>query len=164
MKYKHTQIGKVGIGIIVLAAIISIMSVTTEDFSKYAPNWMDTSTWNVWGIAIIIVVYVIVLNMSILTVQIDKESLCWYFGVGKSKKSIQLDDIHSVKLVRNKWWFGFGVRKLLSGGTLYNVHGLDAVEVTTKQGQIVRIGSDDTRKLARTLTTAIDKLQGEDDG
>lgn len=157
MKYKHTQIGKIFIAVLILSIIITMMSITTMDFQKYSPDWMDASNWDVYGIVIVSIVYLLILNMSTLSIAIDKESLRWHFGVGFPKKTIQLDTINTVKQVRNKWYYGFGIRKLVSGGWLYNVHGLDAIEVVTKQGKKVRLGTDDPKGLARALSMAVEK-------
>ena len=159
MKYKHTQIGKLGIAIIILSALISIVTLSTQEFTQYAPAWMDASDWDIYGIVIVSVVYLLVLNMSFLTIKMDSKTLFWNFGIGFPKKSIALGDIDSVKQVRNKWGNGFGIRKILGGGWLYNVHGLDAVEVITQHGKIVRLGTDQPKVLARTLSTLVDKAQ-----
>ena len=39
--------------------------------------------------------------------------------------------------------------------------GLDAVEVKTRFGKIVRIGTDDPKGLVRALSTAVEKARGE---
>ncbi len=157
MKYKHTQIGKISLAIFIIVAVISIMTVANQDYQQYAPSWMDASGWNNYGIGIVSIIYLFVLNMCTLTIEIDKAQLRWHFGLGFPRKSIDLHEIESIKQVRNKWFFGFGIRKLISGGWLYNVHGLDAVEVITKEGKIVRLGTDDPRGLSRTLSAIVDK-------
>jgi len=52
--------------------------------------------------------------------------------------------------VRNAWWNGFGIR-MRRGFRLYNVSGLDAVELRLKSGDIRRIGTDDAQGLAAAL-------------
>jgi hypothetical protein len=49
------------------------------------------------------------------------------------------------------WLNGFGIR-VRPGRRLYNVSGLDAVELRLKTGDIRRIGTDDPRGLAAALT------------
>jgi hypothetical protein len=44
--------------------------------------------------------------------------------------------------VRNHWWNGFGIR-MRPGFRLYNVSGLDAVELRLKSGGVRRIGTND---------------------
>lgn len=164
MKYNHLQIGKVAIGFVILASIASIIGVMAEDFSVYAADWMDTANWDAWGIAIIVFVYLTVINMCLLRIQVEQNVLRWYFGVGFPRKTIALGDIETVNVVRNKWWYGWGIRKLVSGGWLYCVHGLDAVEIKTNTGKIVRLGTDEPKQLARVLQTSVNKLKEERHG
>jgi hypothetical protein len=58
-----------------------------------------------------------------------------------------------VAVVRNHWWNGFGIR-MRSGFRLYNVSGLDAVELRLKSGEIRRIGTADPQALAEALKSA----------
>jgi hypothetical protein len=51
---------------------------------------------------------------------------------------------------RNHWWNGFGIRSG-SGFRLYNVSGLDAVELHLKSHDVRRIGTDDPQGLADAL-------------
>ena len=86
-----------------------------------------------------------------LTVDISGNELRWYFGPGFWSYRLALDDIQSVAVVRNHWWNGWGIRAA-PGFTLYNVSGLDAVELKLKSGEIRRIGTDDPQGLAAALT------------
>lgn len=63
------------------------------------------------------------------------------FGIGLLRKTILLTDVKSVETVRNKWYYGWGIR-IIPHGWLYNVAGLRSVEIQRKtQQSIVRIGS-----------------------
>jgi len=55
--------------------------------------------------------------------------------------------------VRNRWWNGFGIR-MRPGFRLYNVSGLDAVELRLKSHEVRRIGTDDPQGLAEALKSA----------
>jgi hypothetical protein len=79
----------------------------------------------------------------------DKE-LSWRFGPGFWTYRLPLGDIETVAVVRNRWWNGFGIR-MASGFRLYNVSGLDAVELHLKSHDIRRIGTDDPQGLANAL-------------
>ena len=52
--------------------------------------------------------------------------------------------------VQNKLWWGRGIH-LTPGGWLYNVAGLESVEIVMRDGKRFRIGSDDADMLARAL-------------
>jgi len=85
-----------------------------------------------------------------LTVEITDDELRWHFGPGLWSYSLALDEIDSVAIVRNHWWNGFGIR-VAPGFRLYNVSGLDAVELHLKSGEIRRIGTDDPQGLAAAI-------------
>jgi len=55
-----------------------------------------------------------------------------------------------VRVVRNSWLQGFGIR-MAPGFRLYNVSGLDAVDLQLKSGEIRRIGTDDPQGLLSAL-------------
>jgi hypothetical protein len=63
---------------------------------------------------------------------------------------LPLGDIEKVAIVRNPWWTGFGIRAR-SGFRLYNVSGLDAVELHLKSHDVRRIRTDDPQGLADAL-------------
>ncbi len=89
-----------------------------------------------------------------MTIQVADGSLSWWFGPGVWRKSVPLRDIAAAEQVRNKWWWGWGIR-YYGKGWLYNVSGLDAVEVTLKDGKMLRLGTDDPAGLAAFLRQAI---------
>lgn len=63
------------------------------------------------------------------------------YGIGIITVSFKINEVSSVKVVRNPWYYGIGIR-VIPGGMLYNAHGFDAVELRfkNKRGK-VRIGS-----------------------
>jgi len=96
------------------------------------------------------VIALVMLNFSRLTTTIDQEAVRAHFDQGWPKREIPLNEISTVDVVRNKWWYGFGAR-LTPHGWLYNVWGLDAVEITLVSGKAFRIGTDRPDDLAATL-------------
>jgi len=62
--------------------------------------------------------------------------------------------------VRNKWWYGLGIR-LTPHGWLYIVSGLDAVEIVRISGKKFRVGTDEPQALVTALTAALDPKSGE---
>jgi hypothetical protein len=86
-------------------------------------------------------------------VEVSGGELRWHFGPGFWSYRLAFDEIRSVAVVRNHWWNGFGIRTA-PGFRLYNVSGLDAVEIKLKSGDIRRIGTDDPEGLADVLTAA----------
>jgi hypothetical protein len=86
-----------------------------------------------------------------LTVEVDDEELRHWFGPGFWKKSYQLLDIESATVVRNSWIYGWGIR-FTPHGWLYNVSGLDAVQLQLRSGRKLRIGTDDPQGLIEAIS------------
>ena len=86
-----------------------------------------------------------------LTIEVHVEELCHYFGPGFWKKTYHLSEIQSVEQVRNSWLFGWGIR-LTPHGWLYNVSGLDAVQVQLRSGRKFRIGTDDPQGVISAIS------------
>ena len=88
-----------------------------------------------------------------LTVNVTLKKVQWHFGPGFWKKSIDREQITGAKPIRTKWWYGFGIR-LSPHGWLYNVQGLDAVQIE-HAGRSTLIGTDDPKGLAKALNPKI---------
>ncbi len=138
-RYRHTQRGTVMIvGMALLAIFFAFMAYTLPSPGR-------------WG-ALVAVLGLIILAwlFSSLTVSISDGQLQWRFGPGLWRYRMALADIASVSIVRNSLLNGFGIR-IRPGFRLYNVSGLDAVELQLKSGDIRRIGTDDASGLAAAL-------------
>ena len=98
----------------------------------------------------LIALIAVAVAFSSLTVEVNGKELRWYFGPGLWTYRLPIDEIDTVAIVRNQWWNGFGIR-MRPGFRLYNVSGLDAVELRLKSGDIRRIGTDDTQGLSAAL-------------
>lgn len=134
--YKHTQIGwvvLVSVGTaILLTGYIGILEL----------NWL---VFSVLGMLIICLIL-----FGTLTVNGNSTSIRIRFGPGLIRKSFRLDEIGSCTVVRNHWWYGWGIRRTVKGW-LFNVSGLDAVELSMRDGTFYRIGTDEPRKLCDFL-------------
>lgn len=89
-----------------------------------------------------------------LTVSVSKDFIRLRFGIGWIRKNFAVADVKSARVVRNRWWYGWGIR-ITGHGWLYNVSGLDAVEIQLKSGSKSRIGSDQADRLAAAIQAAI---------
>ena len=131
--YRKTQRATVMLAL-VAAAIVGVAVAAT-----LASPWF----WLV-GLVLVAVAYM----FSSLTVLVDNNSVQWYFGPGAFRKSVLLADIADVQSVRNKWWYGWGIR-YTPHGWLYNASGLDAVQLGLAGGKTVRVGTDEPVRLCR---------------
>lgn len=105
------------------------------------------------SITVVVVLISVAIVFSSLTVEVGERELHWYFGPGFWSYRLPLGDIQTAAVVRNRWWYGWGIRRGW-GFRLYNVSGLDAVELRLKSGDIRRIGTDDPLGLAAALKPA----------
>ncbi len=137
--YEHTQPGTLmivalGIGAVVCAAI--------------AYSEAGASRWLAGAVALSL--FILAWLFSSLTVIVDDKEVRWYFGPGAWSYRAARSDIESAHAVRNSWLAGFGIR-MAPGFRLYNVSGLDAVELKLRDGSVRRIGTDDAAGLAAAL-------------
>ncbi len=140
MPYHHTQRG---ILIVVVCLAFALLNA--------AIVWRSGQ----WSAAIILITLMaIALVFSSLTVELNGKELRWYFGPGFWTYRLPLDEIETVAAVRNHWWNGFGIR-MRPGFRLYNVSGLDAVELRLKSGDVRRIGTDDPQGLSAALNSRV---------
>ena len=89
-----------------------------------------------------------------LTVRISRSEIALSFGVGLIRKQFPIGDISSASIVQNRWYNGFGIRKI-RGGWLYNVSGFDAIEIQLKNERKYRIGTDQPKKLLAAVESAL---------
>ncbi len=139
MPYRHTQRGTLTILVCLVLAALDAALVW------FGGQWPAA--------AVLLVAVVVSFLFSSLTVEVGDNELRWYFGPGFWSYRLALVEIASVEAVRNHWWNGWGIR-IGPRFRLYNVSGLDAVELRLKSGAIRRIGTDDPRGFLDALRTA----------
>ncbi len=105
-------------------------------------------------IAMLILVGFVLLGFNRLTVEVAGDEVRVVFRWGWPRRVIDLGTVHRVDVVRNKWWYGFGIR-ITPHGWLYNVWGLDAVQLNYRDGKAFRIGTDEPEALAEALRARI---------
>jgi predicted lysophospholipase L1 biosynthesis ABC-type transport system permease subunit len=140
MRYHHAQRGTLMLVALLIAAIL-LASIAYL-------NPSSSGRWLPWTLAIGSVV--LAWLFSSLTVEVTEHEVRWHFGPRFWSYRIALAEIESIHIVRNTWWNGFGIR-MRPGFRLYNVSGLDAVELRLKTGDVRRIGTDDAQGLAAAL-------------
>jgi hypothetical protein len=140
-RYYHTQIGYV-----TLAALGGAMLLILLLMDLYEFNWVPVFVLIILGLCLIL--------FATLTVEIDEDSLHLRFGPGLIRKKISLQDIESHRMEKNHWYYGWGIRRT-PHGWLGNVSGLDAVELLLKNGEKLRVGTDDPEGLTSALQQAL---------
>jgi len=89
-----------------------------------------------------------------LSVRVSENDIVLTFGVGLIGKSFVVSDIQSAAIVRNRWYYGWGIKRI-PGGWVYNVSGFDAVEIQLNDGRNYRIGTDEPEKLHAAIESVI---------
>lgn len=87
---------------------------------------------------------------SSLRVRVDEHELRVGFAGGRLGWRCPLQRVANVSPVRNRWWYGWGIR-ITPHGWLYNVSGLDAVEIELTSGRRFRVGTDQPQALAEAI-------------
>ncbi|MEA3502741.1 MAG: hypothetical protein U9R47_08205 [Actinomycetota bacterium] len=145
MEYAHTQWGFLVIPTFILFAVV-IPIIAADDETTVAITVML--------IVFTIALLAIVLLFSRLEITVRDGRIVAAFGFGRPHREIELADVTTVRQVRNTWIQGWGIRKI-SGGWMYNVWGLDAVEVDLSSGDVFRIGTDDPENLLAAISLQI---------
>lgn len=140
--YRHTQPGH-AIVVPLLGAIVLTLMVAS------AVVWHPV----VWVTGLVFLGLLVLFHS--LTVVVTGEHVICRFGPGLVKRRIPVTRILRAEPVRNSWWYGWGIR-LTPHGWMFNVSGLDAVELQFKSGSRFRIGTDEPQ----ALTEAINRVCG----
>lgn len=142
MDYRHTQTTTMGVVISVplLTVYVVVLSLAS----------VDSAVLIATGLFALVIESVVVM-FSRLTVFVEAGSVESSFGWGWPRRIIEVRDMVAIRQVRNKWYYGLGIRKV-PGGWMYNVWGFDAVEIELRSGKKFRIGSDEPEDLLAALS------------
>ena len=140
-RYKHTQVGYLIIA--VMAAVMVLIGIILANADI---NWV--------AIGVLVVIAIALVLFSSLTVVIWEEELEVRFGPGPIRKRFKLNEIESCQVVKNHWYYGWGIR-FTPHGVLFNVSGFHAVEIKLRTGKKFRIGTDVPQELEEAIRQAI---------
>jgi len=113
-------------------------------------NFFYLHGFGAFFIAVFAALALCLLLFAALTVEVDGRDVSLCFGIGVIRKKFPVNGIGSVGIVRNPWYYGWGIRKT-PDGWLYNVSGLIALEFRMKNGEKYRIGTDDPLGLLNAI-------------
>ena len=151
--YQHTQRGTV------IRAFVLVIGVA----ESAAIVWLFTDGSSTEVLFVVLALAVTLVAVFVLagslTVTIDGQQLRVAFGVGLIHRTIPIRGIRACHAVRNRWWYGWGIR-LTPRGWLWNVSGLDAVEIRYRNGKHFRIGTDQPGRLCDAISAAIQREGG----
>ncbi len=143
MEYKHAQTGYLWIIVFLWLVFVGglVLALTEEDQSDAALALGVSS----------VVVAAVVFWFNRLVVQVASGEVRVSFGPGWPRRIVATRDIIGFRQVRNTWHLGWGMRKV-PGGWMYNVWGLDAVELDLANGKKFRIGTDEPSDVLAALS------------
>jgi len=138
--YRHTQVGTVIVVCVGLTAAGLILAVSLR--AMPAPALILAG-----GLLVCLHVF------GSLTVDVGDGRVLARFGPGWVRRQFKVGEIRGVRVVRNRWYYGWGIHRV-PRGWLYNVSGLDAVELELGSGEAHRIGTDEPERLAAAIREA----------
>jgi len=135
MRYEHTQFGYW-----TSAVVVALAAVIAARIGSYL----------VFGLMCLVTLLAASL-FGTLTTSIDGDAVVVGFGpIGLIHERFALADIATARVVRNSPVHGWGIR-YIRHGRLWNVWGLDAVELQLRNGTRFRIGTDEPQALLSAL-------------
>ena len=143
MKYTEKQIGWI--------VIVPILGILVLLFMSYINQWGNNPI-SYSGLLIISLIFIISLLLFFqMKTSVNSQKIQISYGIGLIKKTIRINEIENIIIVRNKWYYGIGIR-MLKNGWLYNIQGLNAIELKMKNSKsIIRIGTADGKKLKKEI-------------
>ncbi|MDH3469864.1 MAG: hypothetical protein OEM94_00950 [Acidimicrobiia bacterium] len=152
MEYRHTQYARLGWWLIAAALVAAGLAV---EALFDGPVLLAAA-------AIAVVAGPFIAALSRLTVDVDESSLRAWYGWGWPRKTLHLSAAQSARAVRNRWWYGFGIF-WMPHGTVWNVWGLEAIEIGLASGRVLRVGTDEPEALLAALQGRVPVSQAASD-
>jgi len=137
--YRRTQVGTVTV-LAVGAAVVLIVALSAQ------------TGWHPVAVAVLVLLVAALAMFCCLTIEIDRRQLRCFFGPGLIRRTIAVHEIVSAQPVRNRWYYGWGIR-MTPTGWMFNVSGLEAVELALASGSRFRIGTDRPDEVIRALAS-----------
>ncbi len=152
MTYQHTQIGY---PMLAVTATITAWFIWLQLESRAELPSVDSGT-NLLVTGMMVVVALAIASFTWLRVQVDHTYLSIKFSFGVFQKRFLLHDIAYAKIVKNRWYHGWGIHYWWKPRMwIYNVAGFDAIELHLKNGRVYRIGTDEPKLLEQVIKSVI---------
>jgi len=152
-EYKYTQFGTLSVILMVpvlILIIIMLFMVGQKDLIQ-----------SLVLIFLAVTFLICLLIFYKMTIRINDTHVIFRMGIGLITKEYELSQIKGCKPVRNSLLEAIGIRKI-QGGWLYNVTGVEAVEISFKNKKhIVRIGSNKSGEISAIINKLTDSKNHE---
>ena len=140
MHYQNKQMGTALL--LVMGAVILFISLLAFDKSNEV----------IWPV--IIFIGLISFLFHSLNITVDVYEINWSFGPGFWKKSVKLEAVNSVNVIKTKWYYGLGIRYIPSVW-LYTVSGTTAIQLELKGGSKINLGTNDPDNLVEAIKSQL---------
>jgi hypothetical protein len=138
-RYRHTQTGWV------LIVALTIPAVAVIFLTGARPPL---------GLILPLVFALLLVLFHSMTVRLEGDRIRIAFGPGLIRTHVRLDSVRGHRIVRNPWYYGWGIH-VFPRGVLYNVSGMQAVELELANGRLFRIGTDEPDALEAAIAAAL---------
>lgn len=141
--YKEFQFGW-----LIFAIIIPIQIVITYFFL----NNLGDKPFSIAGFVLVSSILILTyLCFYGLTTIVSEGKITIVYGIGFPRRAIDMNKVKSVEMVKNPWYYGWGIR-FFPNGMLYNITGTKGVELQfIDKAGVVRIGSKDSHRLKQEI-------------
>ncbi|MBK7627143.1 MAG: hypothetical protein IPJ16_08090 [Bacteroidales bacterium] len=144
----YTQFGKFSVAVMLPIFILSLIMLVCIGFDELI-------TVFTFGF-VLLTLLICLLTFYKLTISVTDTYVSFSLGIGLVSRKYSVSDIKSCKPVKNNILTGVGIR-MLNNGWLYNVSGLQAIELTFKNRKsVVRIGTDKPEEVAMEINKLIE--------
>ena len=149
MKYVEEQFGWIMNGSLLLVTFLILLLF----LFKIGDNPLGVFSL-LFAVGIILLVFLMFFKLKIT---IEEKYIVVSFGIGIVKSKFLIEDIATIKRVKNPWYLGWGIH-YFNNGILYNIQGFEAVELSFKnKKKLVRIGVSSRSKILQEIERRIVK-------
>jgi len=134
--YKQSEVNK---ALITILLILSAIIVFTSSY--------------IGGVLIALAINLVIRTLFYsMTIEVNGNKVCWYFGLGFLRKEVEVPSITEVSIYETKWYQGIGVR-MLKDGWLYNASVGKALKLKLSSGKNIYLGCKDVEGLQLALAS-----------
>ena len=151
-EHRYTQIGLITILMILLAGAFTAFMLAS---GLESTEGQGAPVLKVTGLVVAGVFVLLLASFYSFTIQIADGKLNFWFGFGAGRKSFPIAEIRSVEIVKNPWYYLWGI-KSIPGGWLYSIApGGRVIELLFKDNRVIQLGTNRPEEVKRSLDEAI---------
>ncbi len=151
-EYKYTQVGILTILMILLAGAFTAFMF---DSGLKSAEGQGATILKVTGFVVAGLFVLALASFYSFTIQLAEGRLNFWFGIGVGRKSFPLEEIRSSEIVKNPWYYLWGI-KSIPGGWLYSIApGGRVIELIFKDNRVIHLGTSRPEEIKQRLDKTI---------